>query len=133
MVRFVDQTHLLEKRCLIDGNFYCKDVLDVHIREGQAVSLQEKQPTRTYKPICNTNRLLEFPMYTYALKDDDKSLIYTTDERCKLIGEISVQLPDDVDNSGWEVDVTMIYGGTQLHVVAKCSKTGKEYPAEIKF
>lgn len=135
--KFIDGTHKPEKKWhnSDDDLYYCKDILNVHIREGQTVNLQDKQAFHTYSPLFKNQRSLGFSLYTYKEQGsiDKNALIYTTDEGCKYNCKITVELPEGVDNKDWKVNVTMIYGGTELHVVAKCSKTGKEYPACIKF
>ncbi|WAR02232.1 HS12B-like protein [Mya arenaria] len=118
-----------------DGKYYCKDIFDVHVRMGDSVFLNDKSTIgRTYLPLLKNQKILSLPLYeTSSHCIEKEAVLYTTDGSAKKVGEIKVELPESEDSTKQEVCVQMIYGGTQLSVIAKEKGSGKEYNAEIKF
>lgn len=112
-----------------EGIYYCKELFDIHVRKDQSVLLGSQQPTKSYIPLYKTQKQIGLPIYSSTSLDPK----YVTDEGCKNIGKITVDIPDSSSGADREAEVTMIYGGTQLSVVAKDKATGREYKANISF
>ncbi|KAH3854949.1 hypothetical protein DPMN_097508 [Dreissena polymorpha] len=136
-VLFDDKKHDQTKKWLNneDGKYYCNDVFDLHVKKGQSVVLNELTIGKTYLPMYKHQKQLTLQLFK-SVSDghEDGTVMYTTDESCKKVGEISVDLSDtDTTNPKREACVRMIYGGTQLSVIATEPVTGKEYNADISF
>ena len=117
-----------------DGRSYCKDIFDVHVSRGESVMLQNKQPSKSYNPLRTTQTTMVIPLYEYperVLSNHD--VIYTTDDRCTHIGNINVDIKGNKEGRKRTVIVTMIFGGTQLHVTSFDESTKVEKDAIIEF
>lgn len=112
-----------------DNKEYCKDIFDLHVKKEQSVVLNEKQPTKNYFPMYKSQKSLTLPIYTSTSLNPK----YVTDDGCKKIGEVVVDMPDREIGTDRKVEVAMIYGGTELSVIAKDVTSGKEFSADIKF
>ncbi|XP_045172179.2 heat shock 70 kDa protein 12B-like [Mercenaria mercenaria] len=111
------------------GKDWCEKIFDVHVRKGQSVVLDSKQPVKMYVPVYKNQRQLGLPIYSSSSLNPK----YTDDNDCYQIGNITVDLPDPTGDTDREVKVTMIYGGTELSVIATDKTSGKEYNAEMNF
>ncbi|KAH3886643.1 heat shock 70 kDa protein 12B-like [Dreissena polymorpha] len=117
------------------GEYYCKDVFDVHVEKGQSVILNEQTGGKTYVPIFESQTQISLNLIeSYDPGPTGDQFMYTSQPSCKKVGEITVELTNThVPVAEREVCVKMIYGGTQLSVIATESTTGQEYNAEIDF
>ncbi|KAL4224269.1 hypothetical protein ACF0H5_017723 [Mactra antiquata] len=113
----------------ITEDFWCKDIFSIHVKKGQSVSLLEPQPTRVYTPQYQDQKVVTLPTYSSSNIDP----MYTTDEGCKKIGIMEVEMPDTTGGRDRDVEVSMLYGGTQIAVHAKDVTSGNEVNAEIVF
>ena len=111
------------------GKYYCRDIFDVHVRKGQSVILGNEQPLETYIPMFKNQEQLKLPIYKSS-SDNPK---YTDEPGCTELGHITVDFSNTADDSEKRVEVTMVYGGTELSVKAKDKSSGKEYDADISF
>ncbi|XP_052229533.1 heat shock 70 kDa protein 12B-like isoform X2 [Dreissena polymorpha] len=117
-----------------DNVHRCKDVLSIHVKKGEAVALNEALNKKTYLPWSKSSKVIHLQVYeTSDSGPVNGSVMYTTDHGCKKIAEISVDVPTAEESSKRDVSVRMIYGGTQLSVIAVCAHTGKECRAVIRF
>jgi len=112
-----------------DKKEYCKDKFSIHVRKDQSVKLQEKQPSWIYNPMYEEQTSLGLHIFSSPEQEPK----YTTDDGCMQIGTITVDMSDTSGGTSRKVKVEMVYGGTQLNVIATDETTGTEYPAEIKF
>ncbi|KAL4224267.1 hypothetical protein ACF0H5_017721 [Mactra antiquata] len=110
-------------------DFCCRDIFSIHVKKGQSVSLLEPQPTRVYTPQYQDQKAVTLPIYSSSNIDP----MYTTDEGCKKIGIMEVEMPDTTGGRDRDVEVSMLYGGTQIAVHAKDVTSGNEVNAEIVF
>lgn len=63
----------------------------------------------------------------------DPSPEFVSDEGCSYLGEIVVTIPEMEYEEGETVEVTMTFGGTELHVEATEKKSGKSYKSRFDF
>ena len=59
--------------------------------------------------------------------------MYVTDEGCKHLATLTVEMPDTTGGRDRKVKVTMIYGGTELAVKAIDLTTGKKFETKLSF
>ncbi|KAL4224281.1 hypothetical protein ACF0H5_017735 [Mactra antiquata] len=111
------------------GVFKCKDIFDIHVKKGQSVSLLEPQPKQVYNPAYQDQKSVSLPIYSSSNINPQ----YTTDEGCKQIGIVEVEMSDTTGGRDRKVEVSMSYGGTQIAVLAKDVTTGKTVNAKIVF
>lgn len=116
------------------GRYYCKDLLSIHVLKGDSVTLLEEQPSLKYYPLYKNQKRLSLILFEYSERPPSKdTVIYTTDEKCSNIGKIVVNFENNNDGTSRAVSVKMIYGGTQLNVIATDEKTKVEEEAVIDF
>ncbi|XP_060574518.1 heat shock 70 kDa protein 12B-like [Ruditapes philippinarum] len=113
----------------ITGEDYCQDIFHIHVRKGQSVVLGSSQPVQKYKPMYEHQTKLRLLIY----KSSSINPKYTDEVGCEKLGEIIVNFENTTEDTEKCVDVTMIYGGTELSVIAKDNVSGKEYKADITF
>ena len=114
------------------GEDWCKDIFGVHVKKGSSVKLGDAQPSRVYTPAYKDQTSVPLSIFM-STADNLNTLVYTTDEHCKKVGEIVVEMPDTTGGTDRKVTVTMIYGGTELDVIAKNELSGEECKAKIRF
>ncbi|XP_060574522.1 heat shock 70 kDa protein 12B-like [Ruditapes philippinarum] len=130
-VKFDPNIHDEQKKWNLEstGEDYCKDVFDLHVRKGQSVVLGSSQPVQKYNPMYEHQTRLRLPIY----KSSSINPKYTDEVECEKLGEIIVDFENTTEDTEKSVDVTMIYGGTELSVIAKDNASGKEYKADMTF
>ncbi|XP_053375221.1 heat shock 70 kDa protein 12B-like [Mercenaria mercenaria] len=111
------------------GKDLCEDIFDVHVRKGQSVVLGNRQPVQSYFPLFRKQTKLVLLVFTSTSLNPK----YTTEDGCKQLAKITVDISDTTGSTKREVEVTMIYGGTELSVIATDKVSGKEYNTDIKF
>ncbi|KAL4224274.1 hypothetical protein ACF0H5_017728 [Mactra antiquata] len=111
------------------GILMCKDIFSIHVKKGQSVSLLEPQPKQVYKPAYQDQKAMSLLIYSSSNINPK----YITDEGCKQIGKVEVEMSDTTGGRDRELEVSMLYGGTQVAVQAKNVTTGKEVNADIVF
>ncbi|XP_053375634.1 heat shock 70 kDa protein 12A-like [Mercenaria mercenaria] len=128
-VRFDENVHDSEKKWTNEqtGEIFCKDIFDKHVRKGESVTLNAERKSLVYWTMYEYQTTMKVKIY----KSEFTDLKYVTDEGCKYIGYIEVHFPRRRKRRG--IEVSMIYGGTQLAVIAKDCETGEECKADIKF
>lgn len=123
---FVEGTHPNSKRVLMDGVYRCKDVFFVFIRKGQKIkpNFRKSQVFQALKP---EEQSLECTVY--ISKDEYPEFI--TDSSCKALGILQVPLPDYRPGRSLQVEETLIFGGTCLHVEARELNSPNVYKAKF--
>ncbi|KAJ8298440.1 hypothetical protein KUTeg_024971 [Tegillarca granosa] len=126
---FDDQVHPQSKKIFISGECYCNDCFSKHVEIGQSVKVGEATEERTYFPITEDQRSMRLAVYV----SEDANPQYTTDSSCTYLGELTVDLPDEVEKNKRNVGVKLIFGGTELSVEARVIKTGEVTKAAFNF
>jgi hypothetical protein len=139
---FNEKKHNKEKKWLNteDNKYYCKDVLAVHVEKGQSVILKEQLEEHRYHPMFKNQKSAKVSIYASdrapmnsTVEGEPKDVMYTTDEGCKKIGEIDVEMPDTALGTERNLLVRMVYGGTELSVIVIDKTSGKDFPLSINF
>ncbi|KAL4224264.1 hypothetical protein ACF0H5_017717 [Mactra antiquata] len=113
----------------IAGMYFCKDFFSIHVKKGQSVNLLESQSAQVYKPRSKKLNVVSVPIYSSSNVNPK----YITDEGCKRIGNVRLEIADSTGGTERNVEVRMMYGGSQIAVLAKDINTGKAVDAEIVF
>ncbi|XP_060557017.1 heat shock 70 kDa protein 12B-like [Ruditapes philippinarum] len=115
------------------GKAYCKDIFSVHVREGELIVLNEKQPVKKYFPIDANQTEVNLKVFMHSARDislDESKVLYTTDDGCTELGEMLVKMPDTSKGTNREVSVSFVIGA-EIEVNA-VDETSKE-KLEVKF
>ncbi|KAK3611845.1 hypothetical protein CHS0354_040519 [Potamilus streckersoni] len=127
-LHFVNGKHREDKRKTVGNKDFCVDIFDIHIHKGQSVKLNAKQVPMVYKPQKPEQKIVSFKFYSSS----ECSPIYVTDEGCRELGKITV---DVIRESTMEnaVEVSFMFGGTEIQVEARDKKTGKATYTKVDF
>ena len=112
-----------------DPKEYCQNIFSIHVQKDQSVVLSDQQPSRVYNPVRPQQKKLAIRIFTSS----ERTPVYTMEESCTELGKIVVHCPDTHRGKDRDVKVTMVYGGTELTVVAEDESTGREYKTDITF
>lgn len=124
---FDPQIHPDSKRIVINGVARCKDAFYKYIEIGQQVTPghRESQVFQALKPDEDT---LECTVYI----SNNRNPQFVDEPGCSRLGLLTVPL-DRNRRGPVEVEETMIFGETELHVQAKDITTGNLYEARFDF
>ncbi|KAL3857037.1 hypothetical protein ACJMK2_011737 [Sinanodonta woodiana] len=129
-IPFNPAEHPSEKKMVNStGRILCKDVFSIHVRSNQIVFLNEEQPAQAYNPLEKDQKQMRCDIY----QTESVEPKYVTDEGCEKIAVILIEMPDVTGGTSRKVEVTMIYGGTELRVKCIDETTGKEFKTCINY
>ena len=123
---FKSGEHSPERRVSIEGVDRVQDVFKKYIQAGQSLKIGEEV---SFRHVTIQKRQKEMLLRIFASEDSNPR--YVTDEGCEYVGKVTIQLPETEEKL--EVDVTIIFGETELMVGAKESTTGSTYKSFFDF
>jgi len=104
--------HPIDKREELEGVTYCKDCLDVLVKEGEVVQVEERRHF-TYESV--TSCQMSFPVKFYT--PSNPNVKFTTDpEAGPSIGKVEVSSPDISKGKDRKISVCLYFGGTEIKV-----------------
>ncbi|KAL3857488.1 hypothetical protein ACJMK2_012156 [Sinanodonta woodiana] len=121
--------HDIAKLVKTDDLEFCKDVFSIHVCKGQIISVDDKQPTQVYHPVSVEQKAGSVRIF----QSDSESPVYVTDAGCQQIGVLIVPMPDTTGGTSRDIEITMIYGGTEIRIEAMDVTSGKRVQTEIQF
>ncbi|XP_061164989.1 heat shock 70 kDa protein 12B-like [Saccostrea echinata] len=127
---FDPKIHEKEKKVNIHGKDYCSDIFHVHVKKGATLFIDDAQLKRTYEPNRDDQTEIDLEIYISELDNPPK---YVTDPGCQHLGTVTVKIPDGKTSKAREVSVQLIFGGTEIRVVAKSVATGNVITAEFNL
>ncbi|OWF39271.1 heat shock 70 kDa protein 12B-like [Mizuhopecten yessoensis] len=124
---FEPRRHPADKKIMINGVARCRDGFFKYIEIGQQVTRghSESQVFQALKP---DEECLECSVYVSSKRDPD----FVDEEGCRPLGVLKVPL-DSNRRGPAEVEETLVFGETELHVRARDISTGKMYEASFDF
>ncbi|XP_052794437.1 heat shock 70 kDa protein 12A-like [Mya arenaria] len=106
----------------------CKDIFARHVKKGDELVVGQAQSTSRYSKLEEDQISLDFDIYT-SPEDDPK---FVDGAECTFLGKLEVEVPHEKSRETG-VFVSMIFGGTELTVIAKEEKSGKTKKATFNF
>ncbi|KAL3857840.1 hypothetical protein ACJMK2_012470 [Sinanodonta woodiana] len=130
-VYFDPNVHSPDKRWVAkDGKIYAKDVFGIHVKTGETVSIGETRPPIEYLPVYQDLTSIRLNVY----QSTEKKPMYVTDPSCKKIGYLDVSLLEPIRaKQKKKIEVSMVYGGTELTVKGIDKSFDLPYKVTIKF
>ena len=118
-----------EKKKIIEGVSYCKDVFDIVVQENDVVKIGEtKRFTRA--PLYSDQKTISFPFFTST----DPNVRYTTDSSVgPSIGEVIVDSPDTSKGKNRDLELCIFFGGTEIKVTGVDKTSGNAATAYLDF
>ncbi|KAL4230096.1 Heat shock 70 kDa protein 12A [Mactra antiquata] len=127
---FDSEHHPESKRVQVGKKkFKCKDIFAKHVTKGQELVIGESQSKERYAPLEADQVSLVFDVYTSSEEEPS----FVTDEDCTYVGQLEVEIPENLDVKDRGVVVSMIFGGTEIRVEGKVEKTEKVTKASFDF
>ena len=126
--RFIPSKHPEEKLTKKDGTEWCTDVFDTFVSVDQSIALGEKV-SRKYTPAKSYQVSTVICIYC----SDKEHVVYTTDPGVKRCGELYLEMPDITGGKARELEMTMMFGDTEIKVEATDLTSGKMAKASIDF
>lgn len=114
LVIFDSSIHPESKKIVENGVELCDHVFDIHVRVGQTVKVGEPQLTQNYTVIAPDQKIMSFPIHT----SNKEEPTYKTDEGCKHLGKLTIDMPDISKGMHRGVNVHMVFSGTEIAVTA---------------
>ena len=113
------------------GDVRCDKIFKTYIEQGEQVKYGEK---REFESICTPrdDKLLAFDIYSIDRKPT-QPVQYTTDERCKKVGEIRTKAPPELKTKRLDVKITIEFGGTELKASFEFIGTNYKSSTTVNF
>lgn len=123
---FIENVHPNSKRVLMDGVYRCKDVFFPFVKKGQKLKANFRK-SQVFQALKPEERSLECTVYI----SKEESPQFITDPSCKALGVLYVPLPEYRPGRTLQVEETLIFGGTCLHVEARELNSPDVYKAKF--
>ena len=108
---FNPKIHKKEKQ---KGNL-CGDIFDVCVPKGTTLKVHEKKTKGPYETNREEQEIMDLEIYA---SESEKQPMYVTDEGCRFLGTLIVELPKVKKGQKRCVSVNFTFGGTELYVEA---------------
>lgn len=118
--------HQEDHKVTVGGVERCRDWFKMYIKEGEVIQVNEP---RHGKHITLKSGQKEMVLKVFASEKND--ILYTDEVGVTNLGEVVVLLPETNDRI--KVEVTMMFGKTELQVLAKELHTNKIFTAFFDF
>ncbi|WAQ98326.1 HS12A-like protein [Mya arenaria] len=125
---FNPSEHPQNKLVRLGSRKKCKDIFARHVKKGDELVVGQAQSTSRYSKLEEDQISLDFDIYTSP--EDNPKFVDGTD--CTFLGKLEVEVPHEKSRE-IGVFVSMIFGGTELTVIAKEEKSGKIKKATFNF
>lgn len=126
--RFLSGKHPTEKKTKKDGVDWCTDIFDTFVTVDQSIALGEKV-TRRYTPAKHYQTSTVISIYC----SEKEHVVYTTDPGVRRCGELYLEMPDTTGGKTRELELTMMFGDTEIKVYATDMTSNKTALASIDF
>ena len=103
-----------EKKVIVEGNTWCKEVFEVIVKENDAVNVGEtKRFIRS--PLYSDQKDVKFQFFTST----DPNVKYITDPTVgPSIGKVTVDSPDTSKGRNRDFELCLFFGGTEIKATA---------------
>lgn len=124
---FDPNRHPQSKRVVVEGIPRCKDVFFKFIEAGEEVTPGHRE-SQVFQAINPNELTLECSVYATPEKDPQ----YVDDDGCILLGVLTVPL-NPARAKPVQVEESLIFGETELHVQAKDRQTGQIFETQFNL
>ena len=126
---FKEGEHPEDRKKIVDGKAICEDVFSVHVARGQMLHTGEPEPAQRYTPLHADQTSIRFRVF--ASTEEHPSFV--TDDSCKYIGELVIDMPDTREGKNRPVLVELSFGETEILVKAVEEKTKRNVSVSLNF
>jgi hypothetical protein len=107
---------------------FTTDVFSRYVKRGQVVAVNDVVE-RSFFPLYNN--LSSMPLQLFAT--DNNSSKFTTDDDMQQLATLSVELPAGYDCHAYSVNVRLMFGRTELTMMATDAQSGKALKTTTRF
>ncbi|XP_060580179.1 heat shock 70 kDa protein 12B-like [Ruditapes philippinarum] len=129
IAKFIPGEHPIEKRFVTDIGVGCTDIFNKHVTRGDLVKTRESQYREWYFPQYRNQKKVEWDICVSKLANPR----FTTDKDCHVIGKIILYLSGSDDMCHSPLEVTFMFGGTEITVTAEEAKTRRNVKTVVSF
>jgi len=121
--------HDPEKKKVVEGIAKCTNIFDIVVKENDVVEVGEKK-LFTRIPLYSDQKRVSFSFFTST----DPNVKYTTDSSVgPSIGEMVVDSPDTSKGKNREIDLCVLFGGTEIKATAIDKTSGNAATMYLDF
>lgn len=127
--KFDPKEHDPEKKVVVEGIAYCKDIFAIVVKENDVVEVGEtKRFTRL--PVHSDQKVVGFPFFTST----DRNVKYTTDSSVgPSIGRLAVDSPDTSKGRNRRIELCIFFGGTEIKATGVDETSGSAATVYLDF
>ncbi|XP_053390535.1 heat shock 70 kDa protein 12A-like [Mercenaria mercenaria] len=125
---FIAGVHDQRKLIQTDRGERCDDLFNKYVEKGQTVSMDERVNDTFYPRNRDQTEI-----YCSVYASESKNPMYTDEEGCTLIGEITIPLEDHDRDLFRAVKVSQIFSDTENQVEVVDDKSGRKQTATFNF
>ena len=118
-----------KKRKDDSGQFRCFDLFSKHVTIGQTVEVGKPQASSSVTMLRANDISMKLKIYLST----ESNPTYITDPGCKLIGAITIDMPDTTKGRDRAVNVQMTFSNTEFEVHVTDVDTGNDVKAFYNF
>lgn len=111
-----------------DGTIMCNNIFDIHVKEGETVTVGKALEEQSYIPVSDDQTALTFNIFATSSRNPH----FTTEPGCQNIGTLSVPLPIEQGKKR-SVGTSMKFGGTEIEVKVVNKSTGEVSTKFVDF
>ena len=126
--KFVPGKHPPEKRTIKEGMEWCTDVFDTFVFADQAVSYGQTV-TRSYTPAQADQQSTIISLFA----SESDSVQFVTDTGVNKVAQLLLEMPDTTGGRCRELQMTMSFADTEIHVEAVDCTSGQVAHASLDF
>lgn len=116
-----------DKKFQVENVDKCKDIFSVHVGVNETVEVGTPLPPRRYNVLRKDAETVDIPIYISS----EAHPKFTSDSTCSCIGKLTIK--PEKSNNDREIEVRMTFGGTELIVEAKETRSGNPRVAKFDF
>lgn len=119
--------HPIESRVYLAGSPRCMKVYSQFVAKDEALRSPDIRVQHYTAPTDTATEVL------VTIFCAPKAVKFTDDPDCMQLATILVKMPDITGGKSRAITVSMIFGGPEIHVVAKDNTTGKAFDTVLDF
>lgn len=126
---FLHNKHPNSKRFEVNGKIYFTDIFSVHVSQNEVVETGTPLSNKTYCPMYPGQTCLGI---TVAISES-MNPTFVDDPGNRIVESLDIQIPTFERGLDRNVNVKMIFSGTELTVEAKNMQTKKTFASQFRF
>jgi hypothetical protein len=122
-------SHPPSRTSYVKGVKYCHDIFFAHVHAGDIIKLGDERKVHQYSPIVPW--LTEMTFKIYCTEERYPALV--TSPGCVNLGSVTIPIPDTTRGLSRSVDLSFLFGGTEIEVKVKDPREGTVRKVTVSF